>query len=58
MADANLAFDVLEHVSLENSNVIGDRVYKSETIRFYICARKGTYTLPSKKNVLLPWDVD
>lgn len=58
VADAKLAIDVLKHVSLESSNVIGDRAYGSETIRFYIRARKGTYTIPPKKNVLVPWDVD
>ena len=48
----------MKHVPLKHSTVIGDRAYGSEDIRFYITARKGMYTIPPKKNALVPWEVD
>lgn len=58
VGDANLAIDTLKHVPLKNSNVIGERAHGSEPIRFYTHACTDTCTIPPKKNVRVPWNVD
>ena len=56
--DNVLAIDVLSHVKLEGSNVLGDKAYGTAAIREYITGRKATYTIPPKTNTINPWDCD
>lgn len=52
------AIDVLSHVNLEGSNVLGDKAYGTYAIRNYITGKNATYTIPPKANTLKPWFCD
>ncbi|WP_084676069.1 IS5 family transposase [Carnobacterium funditum] len=56
--DSVLAIEVLQHVEIQGSNVIGDRAYGSLDIRTYVTNHDATYTIPPKKNTKEPWTVD
>ena len=48
--DINFTISVLEHVPLEGSMVLADRVYDSEQLIDYIYERGGESTIPSRKS--------
>ena len=50
--DSTLAVDVLSHVELSGSNVLGDKAYGTVAIREYITSRGATYTIPPKSNTV------
>jgi len=56
--DAKLAIDVLSHVELTGSNVLGDKAYGTEDIRNYISSQNACYTIPPKSNNPNPWECD
>jgi transposase len=49
---------LLDGVSVENSNIIGDKAYGSKEIREAISARQANYTIPPKENCPNPWPCD
>ena len=56
--DRTKAIDVLSHVGLSGSNVLGDKAYGTVGIRVYIASEGATYTIPPKSNTLNPWGCD
>lgn len=56
--DSTKAIDVLSHVELSGSNVLGDKAYGTVAIREYIAPEGATYTIPPKSNTLSPWGCD
>lgn len=56
--DSTLAIDVLSHVELSGSNVLGDKAYGTVAIRKYITSKGATYTIPPKSNAVNPWECD
>jgi len=56
--DSTLAIDVLSHVKLSGSNVLGDKAYGTAAIRDYITSKEASYTIPPKANTLNPWECD
>ena len=56
--DSTVTIDVLSHVKLSGSNVLGDKAYGTVAIRDYITSKEATYTIPSKTNALNPWKCD
>lgn len=52
--DSVLTIEVLEHVEIQGSNIIGDRAYGSLSI---VNTHKGTYIIPPKKNTKEPWAI-
>ena len=56
--DSTVAIDVLSHVKLSGSNVLGDKAYGTVAIRDYITSKEATYTIPPKTNALNPWKCD
>lgn len=56
--DSTLAIEVLSHVELSGSNVLGDKAYGTVAIREYITSRGATYTIPPKSNTVNPWECD
>ena len=53
-----MAVDVLSHVGLAGSNILGDKAYGTVAIREYIVSGGATYTIPPKSNTLNPWECD
>ena len=56
--DNTLAIDILSHVNLSGTNVLGDKAYGTAAIREYITGQNATYTIPPKTNTLNPWKCD
>ena len=56
--DSSIAIDVLSHVELENSNVLGDKAYGAKAIRDFIVSKQAVYTIPPKADNPNPWDCD
>ena len=56
--DSTVAIDVLSHIELSGSNVLGDKAYGIVAIRKYITSRGATYTIPPKSNTVTPWECD
>lgn len=53
-----MAIDVLSHVELAGSNVLGDKAYGTIAIREFITSREAIYTIPPKSNTSMPWECD
>jgi transposase len=56
--DSTHAIELLSQLSIENSNILGDKAYGSEKIRTYIVKRGATYTILPKVNTKEPWECD
>ena len=56
--DAKIATDVLDHVEIVESIVLGDKAYGTKKIREYILDRGGDYCIPPKVNNPDPWYCD
>ena len=57
-ADCTHAIELLSKVDIAGSNILGDRAYGSEEIRYYITESRAVYTIPPKSNIKEPWPVD
>jgi len=44
--DNTLAVEVLSHVEIKDSNILGDKAYGTTEIREYIISKEATYTIP------------
>lgn len=53
-----MAIDVLSHVELAGSSVLGDKAYGTVAIREYITSREAAYIIPPKANTVSPWVCD
>ncbi len=53
-----MAVEVLSHVDISQSNVLGDKAYGSNEILDYIQHQDGEYTIPPKTNTVNPWRCD
>ena len=56
--DSTMAIDVLSHVELSGSNVLGDKAYGTAAVREYIVSKGAAYTIPPKSNTADPWECD
>lgn len=56
--DSVLAIDLLKQIDVSESNILGDKAYGAQTIREWITAQGGNYTIPPKKSASNPWSVD
>ena len=56
--DSVHAVPLLDKVSIEGSNILGDKAYGAQAIREYIVSHDATYTIPPKCDVKDPWPVD
>jgi transposase len=56
--DSKIATDVLDHVDIVESIVLGDKAYGAKKIREYILERGGDYCIPPKANNPDPWYCD
>ena len=56
--DSTLAVEVLSHVDISQSNVLGDKAYGTKEILNYIRLQDGEYTIPPKTNSVNPWRCD
>lgn len=56
--DSTVAVEVLSHVDISQSNVLGDKAYGSNEILDYIQHQDGEYTIPPKTNTVNPWRCD
>ena len=54
--DNTLAVEVLSHVEIKDSNILGDKAYGTKEIREYIVSQEATYTIPPKSNTQNPWE--
>jgi len=50
--------DVLSHLDITQSNVMGDKAYGSNEILDYIQRQDSEYTIPPKTNTVNPWRCD
>ena len=53
-----MAVDVLSHVDISKSNVLGDKAYGTNEILDYIQRQDSEYTIPPKANTVNPWRCD
>lgn len=56
--DASVAVDVLSHVDISQSNILGDKAYGTNEILDYIQRQNGEYSIPPKTNTVNPWRCD
>ena len=56
--DSTVAVDVLSHVDISQSNVLGDKAYGTNDILDYIQRQNSEYTIPPKANTVSPWLCD
>ena len=56
--DSTVAVDVLSHVDISQSNVLGDKAYGTNDILDYIQRQNSEYTIPPKANTVSPWFCD
>jgi len=56
--DCKIATDVLDHVEIIDSIILGDKAYGTAKIREYILERGGDYCIPPKVNNPDPWYCD
>ena len=55
---ATAAIPLLQGVSIDGSNILGDKAYGSLEIREYITFCGAIYTIPPKENCAKPWFCD
>ncbi len=53
--ESKVAMDLLKKIELDGVNVIADKSYETSNLRTYIENSGGSYTLPSKRNILQKW---
>jgi transposase len=53
-----VAVDVLSHVDISQSNVLGDKAYGTNEILDYIQRQDSECTIPPKSNAVNPWRCD
>jgi transposase len=56
--DSQPVLAMLDNLSIDGSNIIGDKAYSSKEIREYIKNQEATYTIPPKSNEKNPWNMD
>ena len=56
--DSKHAVPLLSQISIEGSNILGDKAYGAKVIRDYIDSQGASYTIPPKSDVSEPWSVD
>ncbi|HEY5588709.1 MAG TPA: transposase, partial [Candidatus Paceibacterota bacterium] len=56
--DSTVTVDVLSHVDISKSNVLGDKAYWINEILDFIQRQDGEYTILPKSNTVNPWRCD
>lgn len=56
--DSTVAVNVLSHIDISESNVLGDKAYGTNQILDYIQRQDSEYTIPPKSNAIQPWKCD
>ena len=56
--DSKVTVEVLSHVDISQSNVLGDKAYGTNEILDYIQRQDSEYTIPPKANTVNPWRCD
>jgi len=56
--DSTVAVNVLSHIDISDSNVLGDKAYGTNQILDYIQRQDSEYTIPPKSNAIRPWKCD
>ena len=56
--DSSVAINVLSHIDISHSNILGDKAYGTNEILDYIQCQDGEYTIPPKTNTVNPWRCD
>lgn len=56
--DSTVAVNVLSHIDISGSNVLGDKAYGTNQILDYIQRQDSEYTIPPKSNAIRPWKCD
>ena len=56
--DSTVAVNVLSHINISDSNVLGDKAYGTNHILDYIQRQDSEYTIPPKSNAIRPWKCD
>ena len=56
--DSRHAVPLLSQISIQGSNILGDKAYGAKVIRDYINSQDAAYTIPPQSNVGDPWPID
>ena len=56
--DSKHAVSLLNQISIEGSNILGDKAYGAKAILDYIDSQGASYTIPPRSDVSEPWSVD
>ena len=56
--DSKHAVSLLSQISIEGSNILGDKAYGARTIRDYINSQSAAYTIPPTSGTNEQWFVD
>ena len=55
ISDVSIAQEVLSHVNLDGTIVMGDKAYGAKELRDYITDHNADYCIPPKSNTVAPW---
>ena len=58
ISDVSIAQEVLSHVDLDGTIVMGDKAYGAKELRDYITRQNADYCIPPKSNTVDPWECD
>ena len=58
ISDVSIAQEVLSHVNLDGTIVMGDKAYGAKELRDYITDHNADYCIPPKSNTVAPWYCD
>ena len=58
ISDVSIAQEVLSHVDLDGTIVMGDKAYGAKELRAYITSQNADYCIPPKSNTVDPWECD
>ena len=58
ISDVSIAQEVLSHVNLDGTIVMGDKAYGAKELREYITDHNADYCIPPKSNTVDPWYCD
>ena len=58
ISDVSIAQEVLSHVDLKGTIVMGDKAYGAKELREYIESQNANYCIPPKSNTVDPWECD
>lgn len=58
ISDISIAQEVLSHVDLDETKVMGDKAYGAKELRDYITSQNADYCIPPKSNTVDPWECD